>query len=128
MQIFEIEIILIFFNKFQSLQALLKTTIKEFNGKCYSRLSDILLASKTSPKLYWSILNTFLNNKTIPCIPHPFCTMANSSWTFRKRLNSLMTSFQSSILLLTTTVNFPRFSLKKRASHFRQLSFWHMIS
>ena len=23
----------------------------------------------TSPKFYWSILKTFLNNKKIPCIP-----------------------------------------------------------
>ena len=36
-----------------------------------SRLCNKLLDSKTSPKLYWSILNTFLNNKKIPCIP-PF--------------------------------------------------------
>ena len=35
----------------------------------YSCLSNKLLDSKTSPKLYWSILKTFLNNKKIPCIP-----------------------------------------------------------
>ena len=57
------------FNKFQSLQAHLITTIEKSKLKYYSRLSDKLLDSKTSPKSYWSILKTFLNNKKIPCIP-----------------------------------------------------------
>ena len=57
------------FDKFQSLQAHLKTTIEESKLKYYSPLSDKLLNSKTSPKLYWSILKTFLNNQKIPCIP-----------------------------------------------------------
>ena len=50
MHIFEIEIILIVSNKFQSLQAHLKTTIEESKQKYYSRLSDKLLDSKTNPK------------------------------------------------------------------------------
>ena len=55
-------------NKFQSLQAHLKTLIEESKQKYYSRLSNKLLDCKTSPKSYWSILKTFLNNKKIPCI------------------------------------------------------------
>ena len=57
------------FNKFQYLQAHLKTTIEKSKLKYFSRLSDKLLDSKTSPKSYWSILKTFLNNIKIPCIP-----------------------------------------------------------
>ena len=53
----------------RSLQAHLKTTIEESKQKYYSRLSDKLLDSKTSPKSYWSILKTFLNIKKIPCFP-----------------------------------------------------------
>ena len=60
------------FNKFQSLQAHLKTTIEESKQNYYSRLSNKLLDSKTSPKSYWSILKTFVNNKKIPCIPPLF--------------------------------------------------------
>ena len=41
------------FNKFQSLQACLKTAIEESKQKYYSCLSDKLLDSKTSPKLYY---------------------------------------------------------------------------
>ena len=56
-------------DKFQSLQAHLRTSIEESKQNYYSRLSSKLLDSKTSPKSYWSILKTFLNNKKIPCIP-----------------------------------------------------------
>ena len=70
-----------------------------------------LLDSKPSPKSYWSILKTFLNNEKIPCIL-PCCAMTNLSWTLRKRLNCLMISLQSSVLLLITTVNFSWFWLK----------------
>ena len=58
-----------FLNKFQSLQAHLKTAIEKSKLKYYSRLSDKLLDGKTSPKSNLSILKTFLNNKKIPCIP-----------------------------------------------------------
>ena len=57
------------FNKFQSLQAELKTTIEESKQRYYSSLSNKLLHSKTSPKSYWSVLKIFLNNKMIPCTP-----------------------------------------------------------
>ena len=39
--------------------------------------------------------------------------MANLSWTLRKKLNSLLTSLQSSVLLLIKTVNFLWPLLKK---------------
>ena len=79
------------FNKFQSLQAHLKTTTEESKLKYYSRLSDKLLDSKTSPKPYWSILKTFLNNKKIPCIP----PLLHNGKFIRKKLNSLMTFFKA---------------------------------
>ena len=44
--------------------------------------------------------------------------MLNLSWTLRKRLSSLMTPLQGSVLLLTTRVNFPRSLLENPASHF----------
>ena len=123
--ILEIEIILIF-NKFQSLQAHLKTTIEESKLKYYSRLLD----SKTSPKLYWSISKTFLNNKKIPCIP---LLLHNDKFIMdskekAKLFNDFFWNFQSISLLLITTANFSRFLLKKRACHFHLLSFRHMTS
>ena len=113
------------FKKFPSPQAHLKTSIEESKQNYYSRLSNKLLHGKTSPKLYWSILKTFLNNKKLYFNAY---TMANLSRTLRKRLNSLMTSLQGSVLLFITTVNLHRFIMKKHASYFWQLNFQHMIS
>ena len=96
------------FKKFQSPQAHLKTSIEESKQNYYSRLSNKLLDGKTSPKLYWSISILYFN----------FYTMANLSRTLRKRLNSLMTSLQGSVLLLITTVNFHWFTMKKHVSYF----------
>ena len=67
MRILEINIILLFLKK--SLQANAKTSIEESRQNYYSRLPNKLLDCKTSLKLYWSILKTFLNNRRIPYIP-----------------------------------------------------------
>ena len=103
------------FKKFQSPQVHLKTSIEESKQNYYSWLSNKLLDGKASPKLYWSILKTFLNNKKLYFNSY---TMANLSRTLRKRLNSLMTSLQGSVLLLITTVNFHQFLIKKHVSYF----------
>ena len=58
------------FRRFQSLQNLLTVTTKKSKEQFYSRISNKLMDPATSPKAYWSILKTFLNNKKIPCIPH----------------------------------------------------------
>ena len=58
-----------FFNHFQFLQTKLNSLIEESKEKHYARLSKKLLDPQTSPKSYWSISKTFLNNKKIPCIP-----------------------------------------------------------
>ena len=104
-----------FFKKFPSPQAHLKTSIEESKQNYYSHLSNKLLDGKTSPKLNWSILKIFLNNTKLYFNSY---TMANLSRTLRKRLNSLMTSLQGSVLLFITTVKLHRFIMKKHASHF----------
>ena len=60
------------FEKFQSLQIQLNDLIEHRKQSYYSRLVDKLRDKKTSPKAYWSLLKTFLNNKKIPCIPPLF--------------------------------------------------------
>ena len=47
-------------------------SIEESKEKYYTKLSSRLADPLTSPKTYWSILKTFLNNKKIPCIPPLF--------------------------------------------------------
>ena len=47
-------------------------SIEELKEKHHTKLSSRLADPLTSPKTYWSILKTFLNNKKIPCIPSLF--------------------------------------------------------
>ena len=61
-----------FFEKFKALQYQLNISIEESKEKYYTKLSSRLADPLTSPKTYWSILKTFLNNKKIPCIPPLF--------------------------------------------------------
>ena len=57
------------FQNFQFLHSKLNSLIEESKHKYHARLSKKLSDPATSPKPYWSILKTFLNNKKIPCIP-----------------------------------------------------------
>ena len=87
--------------------------------KYYSRLSYKRLDSKTSPKSYWSILKTFLNDKKDTL--HS-TSVAQCQIHFKEKAELFNDFFfQSSALLLITTVNFPH------VSHFPQLSFRHII-
>ena len=60
------------FKTFQSFPNQLSSLIVSLKYKYYSKVVKRLLDSSTSPKTYWSILKTFLNNKTIPVIPPIF--------------------------------------------------------
>ena len=63
-----------FLNQFQFLQTKLNSLIEESKEKYYVHLSKKLLDPQTSPKSYWSILKTFLNNKKIPLLHSTFIT------------------------------------------------------
>ena len=58
--------------KFKALQYQLHISIEESKEKYYTKLSSRLADPLTSPKTYWSMLKTFLNNKKIPCMPPLF--------------------------------------------------------
>ena len=58
-----------FFRRFQNIQKLLTAIIENSKEQYYTRISSKLMDPTTSPKAYWSILKTVLNNKKIPCIP-----------------------------------------------------------
>ena len=46
--------------------------MEEFKDTYYSDLSTKLVNQKSNPKIYWSVIKTFLNNKKIPFIPSLF--------------------------------------------------------
>ena len=52
-----------FFEKFKALQYQLNIPIEESKEKYYTILPSRLADPLTSPKTYWPILKTFLNNK-----------------------------------------------------------------
>ena len=60
------------FEKFKALQYQSNISIEESKEKYYTKLSRRLADPLTSPKTYWFILKTFLNNNKIPCIPPLF--------------------------------------------------------
>ena len=100
------------FNKFQSLQAHLKTMIEESKLKYYSRLSDKLLDSKTSPKSYWSILKTFLNNKKTLCIP-PLLHSGKFIIDFKKKAELFNDFFLKQYSLVNSNSKLPSVLAKK---------------
>ena len=55
-------------HQFQLLQSKLNSLIEKSKSNYYARSSKKMSDPMTSPKFYWSILKTFLNNK-IPFIP-----------------------------------------------------------
>ena len=61
-----------FFEKFTSLQIQLSSLIETRKQNYHFRLAEKLRDRKTSPKAYWSLMETFLNNKNFPCIPPIF--------------------------------------------------------
>ena len=110
------------FNKFQSLQAHLKTTTEESKLKYYSRLSDKLLDSKTSPKPYWSILKTFLNNKKIPCIP-PLLHNGKSIIDFKEKAELFNDFFSKQCSLVNNNSKLPSVLTKKTCKSLSSVEF-----
>ena len=84
------------FEKFQSLQIQLNDLIEHGRQSYSSQLVDKHRDKKTSPKAYWSLLKTFLNNKKIPCIP-PLFHDNDLSLTLKKKPKYLKTSLLNSV-------------------------------
>ena len=94
--------------------------------KFHSRLSVKPLDSKTIPRTYSSILKVFLNNNMIPCIP-PLLHNGKFFMHFKEKAE-LNDFFARQFSLANNNSKLPSFLNKKRASHFQQLIFQHMIS
>ena len=69
----------------------------------FKNLGSKLADPKTGQKSYWKIMNKFLNKCKIPKIP-PLSRIV------KKKLQFLTTSFHPSVLLLQTTVFYPKFA------------------
>ena len=101
-----------FFGKFTSLQIQLGDLIETRKQNYHFRPTGKLRDRNISPKAYWSLLKTFLNNKKVPCIP-PIFYANDVVIDFRKKLKFLMNSLQNNVQLFQILANFLVFLLEK---------------
>ena len=100
------------FRRFQCIQNLLTATIEKSKEQFYSRISTKLMDSTTSPKAYWSILKTLLNNKKIPCIP-PIYHNNNYITDFKEKAQIFNDFFAKQCTLVENTSKLPTNSFKR---------------
>ena len=87
-------------------------TIEESKDTYYSDLSTKLVKQKSNPKIYWSVLKRFLNNKKISCIPSLF--HENKLETdFRKKANIFNCFFAKQCSLINSNSSLPYKIIKK---------------
>ena len=77
------------FENFKSLQRPLGVSIEASKQGYYSRLSKKIMDPSTSPKTYWSVLKSFLDNNQIPCIPSIFHVNRIVTSFFRKQFSNI---------------------------------------
>ena len=99
------------FRRFQYIQNLLTATIELSKEKFYSRISNKLMDPTTSPKAYWSILKTYLNNKKIPCIS-PIYHNNNYITDFKEKAQIFNNFFAKQCTLVENTSKLPTDSFK----------------
>ena len=58
--------------KLETLQNWIDQTLESCKGKYYENISKKLCCKAIAPKYYWSLLETMLNDKKVPCIPPIF--------------------------------------------------------
>ena len=94
------------FEKFKALQYQLNISIEESKEKYYTKLSSRLADPLTSPKTYWSISKTFLNNEKFLAYLL-FFMKTNLSQTSKKKLNYLTIFFVNQCSLLSNNSVLP---------------------
>ena len=83
------------FRRFQNIQKLLTATIEKSKEQYYTRISTKLMDHTTSPKAYWSIMKTILNNKKY-LVFHQFIIETIILLILKRRLRSSTTFLPSS--------------------------------
>ena len=99
-------------HQFELLQSKLNSLIEKSKSNYYARLSKKLSDPMTSPKSYWSILKTFLNNNKIPCIP-PLLHEDKFITNFKEKPYIFNDFFAKQCSLINTNSNLPSVLSKK---------------
>ena len=76
----------------------------------------------TSPKAYWLILKTFLNNENIPCIP-PIYHNNNYITDFKEKSEIFNNFFAKQCTIVNNTSQFPTDPLKRTNNCLSMISF-----
>ena len=85
-----------YFENFQFLQNLLGVSIEVSKERYYSHLAKKLMEPSTSPKVYWSVLKSFHNNKKYPVF-HEFFTKIDLLQISKKKPNFLILFLLSNV-------------------------------
>ena len=109
--------------KLETLQNLIYETLDSCKRKYNENISKKLCSKATTPKYYWSLLKTMLNDKKVPCIPPIFHD--NKFVTGFSRKVYLFNSFlQNSDQLLKITVLSPHQLILLPISTWQTLNLW----
>ena len=87
------------------MQAKLQSSINFFQIGYYRKIQKKLSDSSTSPKYYWTLLNTLLNGRKISCIPPPFHD--SKFITDVKEKNEIFNSFAKQCSLIGNGITLP---------------------
>ena len=88
----------------------------------YFKLSRKLSVNKNSPKCYWSILKSFLNNKRIPCIP-PLIHNNQFVVDFTEKSGLLDSFFAKECTHIETGTNLPTHILRRTNESLNTINF-----
>ena len=91
-------------------------------NKYYSKVVKKLLDPSTSPKTYWSILKTFLNNKKIPVIPPIFHDNKHIT-DFKQKGDIFNSHFSKQCLPLTNNKKIPSARSRKSNESLSSITF-----
>ena len=96
--------------------------LKKLKEQFHSRISTKLMDPSISPKAYWSILKTFLNNKKIPCIP-PIYHNNNYITDFKEKAQIFNDFFAKQCTLVENSSKLPTNSFKRTNNLLSTISF-----
>ena len=115
-----------FFGKFTSLQIQLSDLVETRKQNYHFRQTEKLRDQKTSPKVYWSLLKTFLNNKKIPCIP-PIFYENDFVIDFQKKVEIFNRFFAKQRIIVPNSNNLPSVFIRKTDKYLSTVTFYENL-
>ena len=96
--------------KLETLQNLIYETLESCKSKYYENISKKLCSKAITPKYYWSLLKTTLNDEKVPCIP-PIFHDNKFVTDFSKKADLLNSCFAKQYLIIENNSVLPSSSI-----------------